>query len=204
MELCQNLAELAQTKVDDINCGEVLSTSMLLGEMLCSAGKELKEACKHLLKCSGDIKEGHLRNIPRNHLCKSRAPPVQVNFTKTVNTLDPKVMQSLRNVCVDLSYTCYLCKKSFKFEGQLNDHLNAHIILQYPCHKCTKVSKSKHEHVKHLKTHENNYCCALCGKNFLLCTSLYNHLKIHAVDHYYCQHEDCEFSTQSKSRFNEH
>ena len=44
MKLCQNLAELAQTKVDDINCGEVLSTNMLLGDMLCSAGKELKEA----------------------------------------------------------------------------------------------------------------------------------------------------------------
>ena len=157
MELCQNLAELAQTKVDDINHGEVLSTNMLLGDMLWSAGKELKKAGEHLLKCSGDIREGHLRNIPRNHSCKSTAPPVQVNFTKTVNTLDPKVMQSLQNVCVDLSYTCYLCKKSFKFEGQLNDHLNGHIILQYPCHKCTKVSKSKCEHVKHLKTHENNY-----------------------------------------------
>ena len=120
MELCQNLAELAQTKVDDINCGEVLSTNMLLGDMLHSAGKELKEAGKHLLKCSGDIKEGHLRNIPRNHSCKSTAPPVQVNFTKTVNTLDPKV---------------------------------------------------------------------------LLHTSLYNHLKTHEVDHYYCQCVDCEYST---------
>ena len=93
---------------------------------------------------------------------------------------------------------------SFKFEGQLNDHLHGHIILQYPCHKCTKVSKSKHEHLKHLKTHENNYHCALCGKKFLLHTSLYNHLKIHAVECYYCQHEDCEYSTQSESRFNEH
>ena len=31
------------------------------------------------------------------------------------------------------------------------------LSLQYPCHKCTKVGKSKCEHVKHLKTHGNNY-----------------------------------------------
>ena len=58
MHSSQTMAELAQTKIDNIHCGEVQPSNMMLGTMLCKVGTELKEVGEHLLKCSNEIKEG--------------------------------------------------------------------------------------------------------------------------------------------------
>ena len=52
--------------------------------------------------------------------------------------------------------------------------------------------------------HNGKYNCGECGKHFEICTSLYNHLKIHRDIIYCCQHKGCNYRERSESRYKEH
>jgi uncharacterized Zn-finger protein len=49
----------------------------------------------------------------------------------------------------------------------------------YPCNKCEKVYKENYLLNQHLKTHERDYCCKICGKDCKNSSHLYSHSLIH-------------------------
>ena len=48
------------------------------------------------------------------------------------------------------------------------------------------------------------YACSACGKQFMLRSSCYNHLKIHTITRYFCTKQECDYSCKSESTFKEH
>ena len=89
--------------------------------------------------------------------------------------------------------------------ARLFDHLENHATNPYKCAECGKIYYSLYVLNRHLTAnHLGKYNCGECGKHFEICTSLYNHLKIHRDIVYCCHHEGCSYRGRSESRYKEH
>ena len=51
---------------------------------------------------------------------------------------------------------------------------------------------------------DGKYSCSVCGKEFKVRTSCYNHIKIHIKTEYVCPKEGCLYKCKSDSTFKEH
>uniref|UniRef100_A0A8C5S863 C2H2-type domain-containing protein n=1 Tax=Laticauda laticaudata TaxID=8630 RepID=A0A8C5S863_LATLA len=80
-------------------------------------------------------------------------------------------------------YQCPTCKKSFKINGCLENHLTTHSGEKpFKCSECEKSFKRSDHLQSHLKIHtgEKPYKCFECGMSFSHSSSLYRHQRIHS------------------------
>ena len=97
------------------------------------------------------------------------------------------------------SYICDLLQSCGKEFSELWKHL---ITISKDIKQGYKANVEKKKTC--IKRKSNGiYACSVCGKEFTLRPSCYNHLKIH-TNTYFCTLWECDYSCKSESTFKEH
>ena len=103
---------------------------------------------------------------------------------------------------------CGNCGKLFKLASSLARHMYEHNQPKYHCDQCDYSCQFKSELQTHKIVHRKNpsYKCmkANCGKWFMRNWDLTLHLQKHDGVRHDCEHEGCQFSTNTKKQLKEH
>ncbi|XP_058177206.1 zinc finger protein 182-like [Anopheles ziemanni] len=103
-------------------------------------------------------------------------------------------------------YQCEVCKKSFAFANQLNEHSRLHTGEKpYQCNICDRSFRTSQIHRNHLKTHttDSNFSCEICQKSFRLPASLRQHMLTHSSERKFSC-ESCGNSYKTKGELTKH
>jgi hypothetical protein len=82
-------------------------------------------------------------------------------------------------VCHCVASKCKMCGSEVKNMKQHKRYLHPVVRITVACKICGKTFKNKISQVYHLKTHNKQYECHVCGHKFAVSTYLKRHLRFH-------------------------
>ncbi|ALC48921.1 dwg [Drosophila busckii] len=84
-----------------------------------------------------------------------------------------------------LPHVCHICKKAFRQQCRLNQHMRSHVDIKlYGCEVCGKKLKHLRNYKEHMLTHTNEkpHQCNICTRFYRTTSSLAAHMRTHAED----------------------
>lgn len=90
-------------------------------------------------------------------------------------------LHGLRQIIDSVKYKCNICRKEFKYLGELKAHKVYHGKKSYKCTLCPKTFTNNRSVILHLKRHRKqlDFTCEICGKGFVHKVFLNEHMNKH-------------------------
>lgn len=130
------------------------------------------------------------------------------------NHYEQHMKKHLRRTEDPKQFTCEICGKSFQKNYMLKYHMDNHMAiqlaqsnepnkLQYQCYRCKRFSLTLNSLQRHMRRHEKNALCFICGMAFNKMYVLEAHLKTHSNEMSF-QCNVCHQSFKSKIGLDNH
>lgn len=163
--------------------GKLTVRNTVFAHQLVSSGEELQKSGDILMEAGVDLlkyieSNGKSRLLNGIWICEACSNVFQ--------------SESERNACQDKhvqekleKFTCQICRKEFRSETGIQNHLDFHVNGPFKCGQCEKTFESRSRRNACAKAHgtaKNGYTCEECGKTYSRQDTLKDHMHTHGKE----------------------